>query len=316
MGEETTEKPIDFCVPIYLNQQIVFDLLAILDDGFSQISTITKSQKDIDSQSSELGGSIGISNVFALLGVAFNARDADTKSSQSQEACSQQKIHTPTSLFSKLRLILYEKKVIKEIHSIDDIKNLNSGEFVEFKAILRKNPLVDIFEMIKQIFDLASAISPDVPAQSITQSRQPKKSVQKTDRPVHDPNEKIRMQLDLILKDLNQSNSLEILGELIEVKEVKAVLSTKTQYYNDRNSNDIIDGEFRVLGKVVRVIKPDSKDSIDLLRKTSFGKLDSKMLDGFREPLEKVRAAGMKTPDFITEINGPAFQIIPIAIFT
>ena len=309
MSEENTEPPMDFCVPIYLNQQIVFDLLAIMEDGFTQISSITKTQNETDRQESETGGSIGISNVFAFLGVSFNAHDKDAKSQQTQEACAHQKVHTPTSLFSKLRHVLYEKKVVKEIRTLEDIKNLNSGEFVEFKAVLRKNPLVEIFEMMRQILELASAFKPDSPPQS-------KKPGSKPDRNAQDSNEKIKFQLDLILKNLNQSNSLEILGELLTNKEVRAVLSTKIQYFTDRNSNDIIDGEFRVLGKVVRVIRVDSKDSINLLRKTSFGKLDNKILDAFCGTLDTMKASGMKTPEFIAEINGPAFQIIPIAIFT
>ena len=310
MGEEIKDKPIDFCVPIDLNQPIVFDLLAILDDGFSQITSITKSQNDLNAKSSEMGASIGLNNVFSLIGVAFNTRDEGSKSSQSQEACTQQKIHTPTSLFSKLRQVLFAKNLIKEIHSLEDIDNLKSGEFVEFKAILRKNPLVEIFEMMTQLFGLVSSFS------SQEDSTHQKKNSAKPLRSMPDPNEKIRIQLDLILKDLHQSNSLEILGELLEVNDVKAVLSTKIQYFNDSDSNDIVDGEFRVLGKVVRVIKPGSKDSINLLRKTSFGKMDSKILGTFPEVLSNMNAQGIKTPEFITEIEGPAFQIIPIAIFT
>ena len=32
--------PTDLCVPIYLNQKMVFDLLAVFEDGFYQLSDI------------------------------------------------------------------------------------------------------------------------------------------------------------------------------------------------------------------------------------------------------------------------------------
>jgi len=40
--KDTNWKCADFCIPIYLDQQIVFDLLAILDEGFSQISMVMR----------------------------------------------------------------------------------------------------------------------------------------------------------------------------------------------------------------------------------------------------------------------------------
>ena len=62
---------IDLCVPIYLNQQIVFDLLAVLEGGFSQLSTIKTSTIEAESQKSGIGASIGLINIFAFLRVSF-----------------------------------------------------------------------------------------------------------------------------------------------------------------------------------------------------------------------------------------------------
>jgi len=62
----------DLCIPIYLNQQIVFDLLAVFDDGFSRLSTIKTSTGETETNKSGIGASIGISNVFALLGISFS----------------------------------------------------------------------------------------------------------------------------------------------------------------------------------------------------------------------------------------------------
>ena len=309
MNKENIDKPTDLCVPIYLNQQIVFDLLAILEDGFTQMSTITKSQKSSDSQTTDYGASIGLSNVFAFLGVALKSEEEDQKSTQSDEACAHQKIHTPTSLFSKLRLILNQKKMIKTIQKIENLNDLASGDFVEFKAVLRKNPLVVVFEMMKQVFELTTTFShEDTSAQ--------KKPNLKPERRHQNPNEKMVGNIDAILKDLHQSGSLEIIGEIFENKEIKAVLSTKIQYFNNRDTTDLIDGEFRVFGKVVRIIKTDSNESINLLRKTSFGMLDKNKLAGFPLALESAKAEGVQIPEFIVDIHGPAIQIIPIAIFT
>ena len=52
-------EPIDLSIPIYLNQQIVFDLLAIFEDGFSALHAIKTSSLDAENQKNNVGGSIG-----------------------------------------------------------------------------------------------------------------------------------------------------------------------------------------------------------------------------------------------------------------
>ena len=115
---------------------------------------------------------------------------------------------------------------------------------------------------------------------------------------------------------LTQSKSLEIIGEMLDIPGVKAVLSAKLNYFSDQNAQEIIDGEFRVLGKVIRVIGSGSEDTINLLRKTSFGRFDRNIIDQLASAFVGVKEAGINFPEFITEIQGPALQIIPIAIFT
>ena len=123
-------------------------------------------------------------------------------------------------------------------------------------------------------------------------------------------------QVDGFVASLTQSNSLEVVGEVLDVPGTTAVLSTKLDYFSDRNASEIIDGEFRVLGKVVRIIGPDSQDAINLLRKTSFGRVDRKMFEGMKDASVTLREAGLEIPEIVTEIRGPALQVIPIAIFT
>ena len=58
-------------IPIYLNQRTVFDMLAMLEDGFSHLETVQTSRKR--GSTTEGGGEaeIGASNIFALLGVSL-----------------------------------------------------------------------------------------------------------------------------------------------------------------------------------------------------------------------------------------------------
>jgi hypothetical protein len=247
-------------------------------------------------------------NVFALLGVSFKKEKGAEKETEAQTEISKEKVHTPTSLFSKLRSQLKQQQLLAAIptkeSSIDDIK---SGQFIEFRAVLRKNPLVDTIEGFRQLRDIAVLFS--------NEQSTPAKSKQAKGGRHRDQNKEISQQLDGMLQALTESNTMELIAEIMGTSTVKAVLSTELDYFSDRNVSEIIDGEFYVLGKVVRVVKPDSRETINLLRKTSFGRLQQNFFDDLANAFEGAEKEGISIPELITEIKGPALQVLPIAIF-
>lgn len=296
-------KSTDLCIPIYLNQQIVFDSLAVFDDGFSRLSTIKTASGETESTKSGLGASIGVSNVFALLGISFSGERGKGKEKQEQVEVNQEKVHTPTSLFAKLRIKLQDQELLKQIESTDAFDKVENGDFVEFKAVLRKNPLVDTIEAFKQLMGVVTLFD-DKPSNE--------KVSQKGSRPKN-PNQIMLQQMDGMLSALSQSNSIEIVGELVLTPDIRAVLTTKLDFFTSGGATEIIDGEFRVMGKVIRKI--GTGESINLLRKTTFGRFDPKILSQFSSGFDGAESAGIRLPEFVTEIEAPALQVIPIAIF-
>lgn len=318
-------EPADLCVPIYLNQKIVFDVLAVLEDGFTQLSTIRSSASETESAGSKIGGSVGASNVFAFLGISLGGTRDKQKGSQGQTEKAVEKVHAPTSLFSKLRFLLDERSLIERVAEIDEVEHLKSGQFVEFRAILRKNPLFDYIDVFSRLLEVANQFSEQQAQQQVhhqssnrgggskkrknAQARQPKTEEQSGESQV------LQQQLEVMRTALTQSNTLEIIGEMLEAQGANAVLSTNLDYFNDKDASEIIDGEFLVLGKVVRVVESSSDESINLLRKTNFGRLSNAMFDELGEAFADTEEAGIELPEFVTEIAGPSIQIIPIAIF-
>jgi len=302
-------EPIDLCVPVYLNQQIVFDLLAILEDGFSNLSSIRSSSAETKDQRSSIGASIG-GKVLEIVGVSLKADHEKDRGSSEQTETSKEKIHTPTSLFAKLRDRLDKEKLLVRITSPEEINKLKGGEFVELHVILKKNALVDTVEGIKRLIELAVLFSSK--ENEGIKKEKPKKGVKQKE-----PNEQIMLrQIDGFLKALTQSNYIELIGELADSPGARIVLSAQFSYFRDGNTLDVIDGEFYLLGKVTRVIKADSDKSINLLRNTSFRQMDLAIFDQFTQAMEGAESAGLNFPKIETEIKGPALQIVPIAIFT
>ncbi len=309
----------DLCVPIYLNQKIVFDILAMLEDGFSQLSTVTTLASESQASKSSYGGSVGASNVFAFLGITLKGERGSEKGSQGQHEATAEKVHTPASLFFKLRSLLDNQELINRVENVAELENLTSGQFIEFKAILRKNPLFDYVETIKQILEIAD-LFPD--QQDVTAQNQSSGSGKKGNKrqPVAPTQPKsqdmpVYQQMEVLQTALTQSNTLEIIGEMLEVPSGKAVLSTDLEYFNDRNAYELIDGEFWVIGKIVRVVRSDSEGTINLLRKTAFGRFNSDLFDELGSALAGTKEAGIELPEFVTKVEGPAIQVMPMAIF-
>lgn len=290
-------------IPIYLNQQVVFDLLAILEDGFSKLRAVKSQSADLESKNTEVGGSINSSNLLSFLGVTLSSRLGKSSKNDNTKEVSEERVHTPASLFSKLKMTLEEQSEIKslslELLHQDEIR---TGDFVEFEGVLRKNPMVNTMETFVKVFETFIPLTESVLLES--ESEESKKQSE---------NEMILDQMRTILNDLTRSKSVDLIVDLDN--EIKAVLSCRLEYFNEQDAYEIIDGKFKVLGKVIRVAKSESEESINLLRKTSLGIFSTEVMNGLLGSFDGLSEHGINIPDLITEIKGPSIQVIPIAIY-
>lgn len=291
-------------LPIYLNQKYVFDLLAIIDNGFSQFETIKTGQTKSDSEKDNLKGEVGISNVFAFLKFGFSGENITDKSNSSNEEVSKEKIHTPNSLFSKLRNYLHDNKSI----TTEKFLSSNPGDFVEIKLSLKKNPLIDALDSFSSLMKMVILFDDknSVPNNKGHQKQSPSKN----------PNQKILDQLDSLSNQLKVEGSLDLIGTSTDGENFKVVLTLDRAFLGDLSLSDIADGHFSVLGKITRVIQEESNNSVNLLRKTSLSKLNQNLLDQMFSGFSQLGEYGIQDLDIETEIKAPVIQLIPIAIFT
>ena len=63
----------------------------------------------------------------------------------------------------------------------------------------------------------------------------------------------------------------------------------------------------------MRIVKRD--ETLNLLRKTSFGLLRKEKLEQLVGLFASADKAGLNLPELIIEIPGPALQVFPIAVF-
>ena len=96
---------------------------------------------------------------------------------------------------------------------------------------------------------------------------------------------------------------------------LSVVITLETGSLNDPRLSDLVDGQFKVLGKVINAIESDS-DSINLLRDTALNRVPQSVLDSFSLLSDQLKSqGGFNLPDLEWKVEGPAIQILPIAIF-
>ncbi len=343
---ESIKEPTDLCVPIYLDQQIVFDLLAMLENGFSQINTVNTSTTGTKIDDSKRGASLG-STALSLFDFSLNGNKHKTITTTDNEQQSMEKIHTPSSMFSILRRTLYEKKFISPMDTMDEIGNLKCGDFVEFRSKLKTNPLMDSFNRMREVSKYLVKYSDQIDKRRISEKTAEEietkiESIQERDRnkrkiknpvqnnqinvPTQDNQNNVPTQdnqnnvalfqwIFELSDDLLNSNSTEIIGNLSDQTLVNVDLSAKVNCFVNNDTSLVMNGEFSVFGKVTQVISCDSEDTIDLLQKTNLRSFGEDVIKKFTDAFDQVPNNAITLPKVITKINGPAIQVLPIAIF-
>lgn len=287
MGEKIDKNKLT--IPIYLNTKIVFDMLATIEDGFSEVKNIQTSKSKNREEDAE--ANIGTSNLFALFSVGIKGNLKSGNSSD--QTITEEKTHTTVSLFQKLKADLDAAKLINR-----NIDKYEIGDFVEIQGNLKTNPLIDMLSALKELMALANLLSD-----------KPKNNNQsKKDKLMSD--DKFNAQIEGLINGLQAGGKKDI---ICEASGLKVVLPTDENYFLNNNMSEITDGNYKILGKVVQIYKDSGE--ISLLRNTVFSKLQLDKMKEFQAVFNDPALADFVGNGGITTIEAPVIMIIPIAIY-
>ena len=129
-------------IPVYINEKIVLDMLAIMEDGFSMVSQInyTEHKEDCSTQKIDAGISTSATLLSKLLKIDVSGEAKHNGNSGENENVVKEKVHTNVSLLSKFHGFLKEKNILK---SELDFSEIQIGDFIEVEGELQKNPIIN-----------------------------------------------------------------------------------------------------------------------------------------------------------------------------
>ena len=293
----TKISPTHLMIPVYINEKIVLDMLAIIEDGFSMVSQVNSSEQKESTmrQTGDVSASTSLLN--KLLKIDLKGEISHTGNIGESENISKEKVHTNVSLLSKFRTALEKEKLLD---TSSDISNMKIGSFIELEGELQKNPLIDYMEKIVAMFRMVDIFSDEPELGNKKNVALQKKKENQTLKQIKD-----------FSNELKYSGTVDF---ILDGSGGTVVLSAQEQYLANDNISEILGGRFKVLGKVIAVCKDDSA-CIDLLRKTTLSILKDETLADIFAGFKSEDMQQFNLPELVTKIKGPAMIVIPIAIY-
>lgn len=292
---------IDLIIPVYLNQRIVFDLLAMLEGGISHVTRVASIQQKTEAEEQKYGASFGLSKALSSL-FSINVSGGRQKSGESTEACQsdEERIHTPASLFFRLRQQMIQRKLV----SISNGAAIPSiSDWIEFGATMTPNPVVNLMDTTLSVLDIFEPFADQAKSG---------KSHQK--QPSFPSKNQMQSQMKVLRESFTAGAAIDLVAKVLN-SDRQVLVTLETAYLNDPKMLDLADGTFRVLGKVTRVVS--AGEGISLLRKSALAAMPQEAFAKvFGNLAAGVNAPALNSDSFTnTELSGPTFQVIPIAIY-
>lgn len=290
----------DLIVPVYLNQRMVFDLLAMLQGGISTVTAVSKQEAGESGSRGSASASLGLSEALSsLFKIGLKAEMEASGKASTHNSVQEERVHTPASLFYQLRTTLVEKKLLQQV---DEGSQVKAGQIVEFTVKLKRNPIIEIMDTMTEMMSMAVLFEGE------------KSNGSKGGKGKANENAQLKKQMEEFSKALKSGNTVDLTASDLPSGH-RAVITVESLYLNDPVMSDLVDGEFKVVGKVVRSIEDDS-ESINLIRKTALSRMPSHILGQvFQQFATLGSTQGFDLPELKMEVEGPAIQVLPIAIY-
>ena len=301
MRENVTERE-HLVLPVYLNEKVVLDMLAILQDGFSMVSEIsTTSQESNDVSGTTKGEMSSGSLLNRVLKIKLGAEVSGEKKQEEQWVSKEARFHTNASLFSEFRRQLIEHDMLTCMASDSlDIHEIQIGDFIEVEGALMKNPLIDILEKFISVYRMSKIFSEPV---AVGHKKQASQKELAEDAQIQ--------QMRALLEELRVTGTL---GFVLKSDRASLVLSAQEKYLENDNISELIGGNFKILGKVIKICA-EKDEGISLVRKTPLDILDADSLDGLIQAFESNDLKQLHLPEVEIQISAPAAIVIPVAIY-
>jgi hypothetical protein len=292
---------------------MMISFLAALEGGVAvsgdETSTETGSRERL------LSGRSGLrARLFGFGDGELTAEGSAQRREETSFVSQTQRHHTAASLFNVLYGYLREDEQIVDLSSVEELQTIRAGQLIEFTGEYLGNPLEDILAFFGALFPYIEPDAPETSASSPSgRSGHPakkaaaKKALPAPPAPPEDENEGLKI-IKMMASDLETAPVHDLLFRTSD--NLEAVVTVASEFYSATTNENLRAGEFRVVGKVTRVL--EDGDSINLTRRTVMGAAGPDMA---RDTIGNINDGDLDLAVANPIVTGPALQILPMSIF-
>ena len=157
--DESEPMADELVIPVYLDTNVLLDLLATVEDGFSLVERVTSGQTTGGSSDRSGSADFGTPSLFHFFRLSMSGKLAKSTTEGASETKEAELTHTYGSLLHRLRRYLIQEGLIAT--STDD-PGWKVGSFIEFTGVVRPNPFTDSFKRLQRMLgfvDVALSMS-------------------------------------------------------------------------------------------------------------------------------------------------------------
>ncbi len=299
--------------PVYLDNEMMLDLLATAEDGFQLVQEVTgRSELTRSSQLAGEAAAGGGSGLLSMLKLDLSLGAKRERGSSEASEVTATRTHTYGSLLARLRRFLSETGQVRSLGTASDLEDLAPGSFVEVSGLLDANPFTGVFLQLGRTIDfvtVASALSSPDPSTGTKAERTAAAAAAKEER---ERVEGLKDFVESLARDVERDGIETVLLRPAEL-DVTVVATVVTDFLARRTISELVDRQFRVLGKVVRV---ERSNQVDLLGQSGVAGLGPGLLSiliGALDGISTEVAAGLRRPS--PTIEPPVVEVLPVAIY-
>ncbi len=299
---------------------------AAIQDGIAYGSDVTQRRDQSKNISGEAEGRAGIPfmSIFStLLTLDARGKIAGNRAAGEGEEVKLVRRHTEASIFMRLRQTLIDDNRILQINTLDDFEQLRGSEqdyLVEVRGQIFRSPLSETLETVfrfLEVFGVELDLTSDQSGRTQGSRKKNRGQGQQSSAAADNPlglDESALQGFQLMKRirdDLAQSKVQDVVLHPATVNALSVVIALAQESLPEGAFDNLLSGDFTVLGKVTRVVEGD--DEISLYQRTVFRNIESGVLDDMFDKLRDVELFSLSEHPF--HIKAPALQLMPLAIY-
>jgi hypothetical protein len=313
-SKESMMKDLDLIIPVYVDVDALLDVFASLEGGFTAATSEVVRDAVSESKERSFGAEFG-ARALTFLRLGGDVKVKGAKQEDKEVEVFLERYNTYGSLFYTLRSRLYEEGLVERSSTNPkNLVDLKTSDFVELRGVFRPDPLIELITKFQGLMDV---LSPAIKAGAQDAKRRSSKGSR---RPNPQENAAAGM-ADLGMmaeffksteKNMEKGGTRTFLVDIGDGSDYSVVTPLLKHYARDSTMTQLAYRDFRLLGKVLNNVQDGG---IDLWKGTALSALSDEMVNLLLGAFDQVEKSGFKFGAVQRDIEAPALEVLPIAVY-